>query len=81
ILTNAYPSNGQPFIQELLNSVATVYNWKDFYKPVKKKLVLVPDILLSKYVGDYYSENPKIKITITKNGNQLELTARRPEKM
>lgn len=81
ILTNAYPDNGQPFIQEVLNSVATAYNWKDFYTPIKKKLAFVPDTLLAKYIGDYYSENPPMKITISKNGNQLELTARRPEKM
>lgn len=81
ILTNAYPANGHPFIQELLNSVATVYNWKEFYKPAKKKLAFVPDTLLLKYAGDYFSENPQMKITITRNGSQLELTARRPEKM
>ncbi|MFM2360181.1 MAG: hypothetical protein RLY16_2174 [Bacteroidota bacterium] len=81
ILTNAYPSNGQPFVQELLNSVATTYNWKDFYNPIKKKLVFVPDSLLLKYVGDYFSENEQMKISIKKDGGQLELTARRPEKM
>jgi CubicO group peptidase (beta-lactamase class C family) len=81
ILTNAYPNNGQPFIQELLNSVATAYDWKDFYKPVRKKLAVVPDSLLSKYIGEYYSENPPMKISIARNGSQLELTARRPEKM
>ena len=81
ILTNAYPSNGQPFIQELLNSVATAYSWKNFYNPTKKKLAFVPDTLLAKYIGDYYSENPQMKISITRNSNQLELTARRPEKM
>lgn len=81
ILTNAYPSNGKPFIQELLNSVATTYGWKDFYNPIKKKLTSVPDTLLTKYIGDYYSENPQMKISITRNGNGLELTARRAEKM
>lgn len=81
ILTNAYPSNGHPFIQELLNSVTTTYGWKDFYNPIKKRLALVPDTLLTKYIGDYYSENPQMKISITRNGNELELTARRPEKM
>ncbi len=81
ILTNAYPSNGQPFVLEMLNSVATVYGWKEFYKPVKKKLAFVPDSVLSKYIGDYFSESPSMKITITKNGHQLELTARRTEKM
>lgn len=81
ILTNAYPNNGQPFIQELLNSISNAYNWKNFYAPIKKKLVKVPDSLLNKYVGDYYSESPNMKISISKKGNQLELTARRPEKM
>ena len=81
ILTNAYPSNGQPFIKELLNSVAVTYGWKDFYDPVKKKLTFIPDTLLDKYIGDYYSENPQMKISITRNGKGLDLTARRPEKM
>ncbi|MGN6531131.1 MAG: serine hydrolase, partial [Ginsengibacter sp.] len=81
ILTNAYPTNGQPFIQELLNSVATSYDWKDFYNPIKKKLTSVPDSLLAKYIGDYYSENPKMKISISLKGDALELMARRSEKM
>jgi CubicO group peptidase (beta-lactamase class C family) len=81
ILTNAYPDNGQPFIQELLNSVAITYDWKDFYKPIRKKLATVPDTLLTKYLGEYYSEDPQLKITISKKGNQLELTARRPERL
>lgn len=81
ILTNAFPNNGQPFIRELLNSVAVTYGWKDFYNPVKKKLVTVTDTLLTQYTGEYYSEKPPIKISITRKGNELELTARRPEKM
>lgn len=81
ILTNAYPENGQPFIKELLNSVAVTYQWKDFYNPIKKKLASVPDNLLLNYVGEYYSETPQMKISITKNENYIELTARRPERM
>ena len=38
---------------ELMNSVATVYNWKGFYKPVTKKEVTIPDHILQKYVGLY----------------------------
>lgn len=81
ILTNAYPDNGKPFISELLHSAAMVYEWKDFYNPVKKKLVHIPDSLLDRYVGEYYSATPQIKISIIRKGNDLELTARRPEKM
>ena len=73
ILTNAYPSNGQPFILELLHSVATVYNWKEFYNPIRKKLVHIPGTLLDKYVGEYYSENPGLKISIIRKGNELQL--------
>ena len=81
ILTNAYPSNGQPFILELLHSVATVYNWEKFYNPIKKKLVHIPGTLLDKYVGEYYSESPQLKISIIRTGNELQLTARQTEKM
>ena len=58
-----------------------VYNWKGFYNPVLKKLVAIPDSLLNKYVGEYVSENPSIKIIITKKNGELELTARRAERM
>ena len=81
ILTNAYPDNSKPLVYEILHSVASVYQWKDFYTPLVKRLVNVPDTLLEKYEGDYYSENPQMKISIVKKNNGLELTARRPEKM
>lgn len=81
ILTNAYPDNGQPFIKELLNSVAITYNWKGIYNPVRKKLAKVPEKTLDQYIGEYVSDNPPIKITISKNGTDLLLTALRPEKM
>lgn len=81
ILTNAYPENGQPFIRELVNSVATTYGWKDFYNPVRKKLWPVADADLNKYTGEYVSEDGRMKITIAKTPEGLVLTARRPEKM
>lgn len=81
VLTNAYPTNGKPLINEIVNSIATHYDWTNFYHPIVKKLVVVPDSLLDKYAGDYYSENPAMKIAIVKKNNGLELTARRPETM
>ncbi|MBS1935471.1 MAG: beta-lactamase family protein, partial [Bacteroidetes bacterium] len=79
IFTNS--DNGQALINEIVNSVAIVYKWKGIYDPVVKKLVTVPDTLITKYVGDYYSEDPQIKISIIKKSDGLELIARRPEKM
>ncbi|MBS1731715.1 MAG: serine hydrolase [Bacteroidetes bacterium] len=81
ILTNSYPNNGKPLIYEILNSIANTYGWKNFYNPIVRKLVAVPDTLLDKYAGEYFSETPEMKITITKKNNTLELTARRSEKM
>ncbi|MBC7850875.1 MAG: beta-lactamase family protein [Chitinophagaceae bacterium] len=47
--------NGDDFsvIGELLNSVAQVYDWKDFYKPPFKKIVTPAKDSLARYVGDY----------------------------
>lgn len=81
ILTNAYPDNAKKLTTEILNNVATVYNWKDFYNPVKKKLVALNESQLMQYAGEYFSEKPDMKISIVKNGDHLELTARRPERM
>lgn len=81
ILTNAYPDNGQPFIKELVNSAAISYGWKGLYNPIRKKLAMVSEATLEKYVGEYVSENPPIKISISKSGKDLQLAARRPEKM
>lgn len=81
ILTNSYPENGKSLVYEILNSVASTYNWKDFYNPPVKKLVNLPVSTLDKYVGDYYSDKPQMKISITRKNNSLELTARRAEPM
>ncbi len=40
-------------LPEVINSVATVYNWKDFYNPVSKKVVAVPENILQTYPGIY----------------------------
>lgn len=40
-------------IEEILNSVATVYNWKDFYLPEIKKTIDIPASELNKYIGKY----------------------------
>lgn len=44
-------------LTEIVNSVATVYNWKDFYKPVMKTIVQLPDSLTDRYVGKYAKGN------------------------
>jgi hypothetical protein len=51
-------------MNEVVNSVATVYGWKDFYKPIIKQVVAVPEKLLATYAGDYELA-PNFILTIT----------------
>jgi CubicO group peptidase (beta-lactamase class C family) len=39
--------------EELINSVATVYDWPGFYTPILKTEVAVPHTVLNDYVGKY----------------------------
>jgi CubicO group peptidase (beta-lactamase class C family) len=66
-------SDNGSIIEEIVNSVATVYKWKDYYKPVIKKVVEVPDELLDKYAGKY--EFGKETVIIKKEGKDLLINA------
>ena len=67
-------SDNGAIMQEIINSVATVYQWNGFYKPQVKKLVAVPDNISSAYVGKY-EISPGFILTITKEGGQLKAQA------
>ena len=72
VMVNSGSSN--VFIQEIINSVATVYNWKDFYKPIYKKAITVPDSILQKYAGVYTAPEDRFTI-IVKKGDGYSLFA------
>ncbi|MFZ4548335.1 MAG: serine hydrolase [Bacteroidales bacterium] len=55
-------------ILELLNSVASVYNWKGFDKPKNINTVTVPDATNQKYLGVYLYEGKFAEVTKEKNG-------------
>lgn len=40
-------------IPEIINSIASVYKWKDFYNPVTKKAIAVSDKEIKKFEGIY----------------------------
>ncbi|MFD1141158.1 serine hydrolase [Larkinella insperata] len=54
---------------ELLNSIARVYQWPDFYRPTMRQTVVVPEAVLEAYVGDYQEGNRIY--TITRENNRL----------
>jgi CubicO group peptidase (beta-lactamase class C family) len=65
IMTN---SDNSSILEEIANSVATVYKWKDYYLPESKKVVPVDKSLLADYAGLYDFLNRKIRFTLTDTG-------------
>lgn len=65
-------SDQDAILRDVINSVAQTYNWKDFYKPERRKVIKVPDDTLERYVGNY-SFN-QINISVFKKGNNLFLS-------
>jgi CubicO group peptidase (beta-lactamase class C family) len=55
-------SNNGNILNEVVNSVASVYGWKDFYKPVMKKAVAVSDSLFALYTGKYLFNGDTMKL-------------------
>jgi CubicO group peptidase (beta-lactamase class C family) len=60
--------NGE-IINEIINSVSKVYDWKNFYQPTIKKIVQVPVDTLDKYTGEYVMKD--ITLSIKRNGYHL----------
>lgn len=58
------------FRDEVVNAVATVYGWKNFYDYAPKKIVTLPPDTLKKYVGTYKFEHGDSGPVISyENGN------------
>ena len=68
-------SNNASILFEILNSIATVYDWKNYYQPKRKKTVVLEDKTLEKYCGQYnlkLKDGSYIRI-IRKVGDYLEI--------
>ncbi|HEX8332089.1 MAG TPA: serine hydrolase domain-containing protein [Segetibacter sp.] len=50
VMANTYNT---AILNEIINSVASVYDWKGFYVPTQKKVVHVDDTILNTYLGNY----------------------------
>ncbi len=64
IMTNT-DSYNTAIIEEIANSVATVYKWKDYYLPEIKKIVGVDASVLEKYAGKYDFEGRSVAFKIS----------------
>ena len=67
-------SDNGTIVQEIANSVATVYGWDDYYNQIRKTVVSVPDELLDSYTGEYEIA-PTFRITIRREGHALKAEA------
>jgi len=59
-------TDNQAILEEIVNSISIVYNWKDYYPRDFKKTVKVKDDILELYVGKYKFEDNGFIISIVK---------------
>lgn len=59
-------------IDEIVNSVARVYDWPNFYQPKIKKLASLTDSVLLSYCGEYFFDSNS-SVIVRKTGNHLEI--------
>ena len=64
-------SDDGSILNEIINSVATVYKWKDFYTPIIKKAIPVTANMMNAYTGKYVLD--KDTVTISSNDGKAML--------
>jgi CubicO group peptidase (beta-lactamase class C family) len=65
VMANTYSTS---ILDEIANSIASVYHWKDFYKPQQKKIVTLKDDLMASYAGKYKLNKDTFEIVREKDG-------------
>ena len=73
VMANTYNTR---IFDEIINSVASVYKWKDFYTPELKKVVAVDKKTLQSYVGKYKLGNDTLTITLENNDLMIRFNER-----
>lgn len=71
--------NGQ-IMEEIANSVALAYGWKNFYAPEVKRLVTISSNQAGLIAGVYESESPVMKVRVRVQDGFLELNTRADDK-
>ena len=61
-------SDNGSLAEEIANSIATVYGWREYYKPVIKSVIEVPEAILDRYTGKYEVEGQVVTIKL-ENGS------------
>jgi CubicO group peptidase (beta-lactamase class C family) len=61
-------SDNGAILEEIANSVASVYKWKDYYLPEIKKVVDVDESVVVRYLGKYDNNGSAVTIKMGDNG-------------
>lgn len=69
-------SDDGSLLGEIVNSLASVYHWKDFYTPVIKNVVAVNDEILKTYVGNYKLHRDTLNVALEKEGLMLRMNSK-----
>ncbi|NBA86048.1 serine hydrolase [Emticicia sp. CRIBPO] len=75
VVVMANTDNGS-LLSEIVNSLASVYHWKDFYTPKAKKVVTVDNEILKSYTGTYKVHRNTVDITFEKEGLMLNMDSK-----
>lgn len=68
VMTNTYNT---AFFNEVIYSVASTYNWKN-YSPEVRKTITLPDTLIASYIGKYILENDTLAIIKKSDGIYID---------
>ncbi len=63
-------SDDGSIMNEIVNSVATVYKWKDFYTPIVRKAIAITPNMLNTYTGKYVLNKDTVTIS-SDNGRTI----------
>ncbi|MEJ5996519.1 serine hydrolase domain-containing protein [Pedobacter sp. Du54] len=74
-------SDNWSVLSEVINSLASVYNWKDFYTPKNKTVVNVNNEILTSYIGNYKLYRNTFNIIMEKDGLVLKLDSKTKYKL
>ena len=70
VMTN---SDNTALLEEIINSVATTYRWKNYYVPITRTEVPQPTNVLAAYVGTYKLQDEYVAIALKKDGLWLTI--------
>jgi CubicO group peptidase (beta-lactamase class C family) len=70
VMTNTYNT---AMFDEIINSVAKVYDWKNFYQPVVKNEISLPDSVLRTYTGKYKFRNDTLSVYLHSDGLYIDV--------